>query len=126
MGECVEYYYMWKKSERYDYFTQQTRLGRKKYVLHPGATCVEYSHPKLSNSKLPVKIPAAEHLRLKDRACFSRRLLGWEWGGMRWMVPQCDPCRCGEGRGSDEVLGWALWVSETTLLSRQRQVEAHK
>ncbi|XP_054252227.1 mesoderm induction early response protein 2 [Indicator indicator] len=38
VGECVEYYYMWKKSERYDYFTQQTRLGRKKYVLHPGAT----------------------------------------------------------------------------------------
>ncbi|KFU92758.1 Mesoderm induction early response protein 2, partial [Chaetura pelagica] len=37
VGECVEYYYMWKKSERYDYFTQQTRLGRKKYVLHPGA-----------------------------------------------------------------------------------------
>ncbi|XP_063259352.1 mesoderm induction early response protein 2 isoform X2 [Prinia subflava] len=38
VGECVEYYYMWKKSERFDYFTQQTRLGRKKYVLHPGAT----------------------------------------------------------------------------------------
>nr|XP_014430958.1 mesoderm induction early response protein 2 isoform X2 [Pelodiscus sinensis]XP_014430961.1 mesoderm induction early response protein 2 isoform X1 [Pelodiscus sinensis] len=37
VGECVEYYYMWKKSERYDYFTQQTRFGRKKYV-HPGAT----------------------------------------------------------------------------------------
>ncbi|XP_061457585.1 mesoderm induction early response protein 2 isoform X2 [Rhineura floridana] len=38
VGECVEYYYMWKKSERYDYFTQQTRFGRKKYVLQPGAT----------------------------------------------------------------------------------------
>uniref|UniRef100_A0A8C8RTL0 MIER family member 2 n=1 Tax=Pelusios castaneus TaxID=367368 RepID=A0A8C8RTL0_9SAUR len=38
VGECVEYYYMWKKSERYDYFTQQTRFGRKKYILHPGAT----------------------------------------------------------------------------------------
>ncbi|XP_029469409.1 mesoderm induction early response protein 2 [Rhinatrema bivittatum] len=34
--ECVEYYYIWKKSERYDYFTQQTRFGRKKYSLHPG------------------------------------------------------------------------------------------
>ncbi|XP_060088702.1 mesoderm induction early response protein 2 isoform X2 [Heteronotia binoei] len=30
VGECVEYYYMWKKSERYDYFAQQTRFGRKK------------------------------------------------------------------------------------------------
>ncbi|XP_048144153.1 mesoderm induction early response protein 2 isoform X3 [Corvus hawaiiensis] len=73
VGECVEYYYMWKKSERYDYFTQQTRLGRKKYVLHPGATCVEYSHTKISNINLPVKIPAAKHLRLTDCAFFSRR-----------------------------------------------------
>ncbi|KAI1230532.1 hypothetical protein IHE44_0009993 [Lamprotornis superbus] len=76
VGECVEYYYMWKKSERYDYFTQQTRLGRKKYVLHPGATCVEYSHTKISNINLPVKIPAAKHLRLTDCAFFSRRFLG--------------------------------------------------
>ncbi|XP_047394079.1 mesoderm induction early response protein 2 isoform X10 [Sciurus carolinensis] len=30
VGECVEYYYLWKKSERYDYFAQQTRLGRRK------------------------------------------------------------------------------------------------
>nr|XP_060641122.1 mesoderm induction early response protein 2 isoform X2 [Anolis sagrei ordinatus] len=30
VGECVEYYYMWKKSERYEYFTQQTRFGKKK------------------------------------------------------------------------------------------------
>lgn len=73
---------MWKKSERYDYFTQQTRLGRKKYVLHPGATCVEYSHTKISNINLPVKIPAAKHLRLTDCAFFCRRFLGWEDGGM--------------------------------------------
>ncbi|XP_027275272.1 mesoderm induction early response protein 2 isoform X4 [Cricetulus griseus] len=32
VGECVEYYYLWKKSERYDYFAQQTRLGRRKFV----------------------------------------------------------------------------------------------
>ncbi|XP_074193440.1 mesoderm induction early response protein 2 isoform X1 [Rhinolophus sinicus] len=31
VSECVEYYYLWKKSERYDYFSQQTRLGRRKY-----------------------------------------------------------------------------------------------
>ncbi|XP_027146381.1 mesoderm induction early response protein 2 [Larimichthys crocea] len=37
VGECVEYYYMWKKSERHEYFTQQaTRLSRKKYNLHSG------------------------------------------------------------------------------------------
>ncbi|KAM6921982.1 mesoderm induction early response protein 2 [Xenentodon cancila] len=34
VGECVEYYYMWKKSDRHMYFTQQaTRLSRKKYNL---------------------------------------------------------------------------------------------
>ncbi|KAM4887904.1 mesoderm induction early response protein 2 isoform 2-T2 [Thomomys bottae] len=37
VGECVEYYYLWKKSERFDYFAQQTRLGRRKLVP-PGTT----------------------------------------------------------------------------------------
>nr|XP_046248272.1 mesoderm induction early response protein 2 isoform X2 [Scatophagus argus] len=37
VGECVEYYYMWKKSERHEYFTQQaTRVSRKKYSLQSG------------------------------------------------------------------------------------------
>ncbi|KAJ8331985.1 hypothetical protein SKAU_G00430310, partial [Synaphobranchus kaupii] len=37
VGECVEYYYAWKKSDRHDYFTlQATRLGRKKYSLQTG------------------------------------------------------------------------------------------
>uniref|UniRef100_A0A8D0HI35 Mesoderm induction early response protein 1 n=1 Tax=Sphenodon punctatus TaxID=8508 RepID=A0A8D0HI35_SPHPU len=38
VGECVAFYYMWKKSERYDFFAQQTRFGKKKYSLHPGVT----------------------------------------------------------------------------------------
>ncbi|XP_069551190.1 mesoderm induction early response protein 2 isoform X1 [Brachyistius frenatus] len=38
VGECVEYYYMWKKSDRHVYFTQQaTRLSRKKYNLQSGS-----------------------------------------------------------------------------------------
>ncbi|XP_070765003.1 LOW QUALITY PROTEIN: mesoderm induction early response protein 2 [Enoplosus armatus] len=38
VGECVEYYYMWKKSERHEYFTQQaTRLSRRKYNLQSGS-----------------------------------------------------------------------------------------
>ncbi|XP_056115562.1 mesoderm induction early response protein 1a isoform X1 [Rhinichthys klamathensis goyatoka] len=36
VGECVAFYYMWKKSERYDFFAQQTRLGKRKYSLRPG------------------------------------------------------------------------------------------
>nr|XP_020462768.1 mesoderm induction early response protein 2-like isoform X2 [Monopterus albus] len=38
VGECVEFYYMWKKSDRHEYFTQQTtRLSRKKYSLQSGS-----------------------------------------------------------------------------------------
>uniref|UniRef100_A0A3P8UDX2 Mesoderm induction early response 1, family member 2 n=1 Tax=Amphiprion percula TaxID=161767 RepID=A0A3P8UDX2_AMPPE len=34
VGECVEYYYVWKKSDRHVYFTQQaTRLSRKNSSL---------------------------------------------------------------------------------------------
>ncbi|XP_076134471.1 mesoderm induction early response protein 2 isoform X1 [Alosa pseudoharengus] len=37
VGECVEYYYLWKKSERHDFFIQQTtRLGRRKYNIQSG------------------------------------------------------------------------------------------
>ncbi|KAG7456888.1 hypothetical protein MATL_G00240680 [Megalops atlanticus] len=37
VGECVEYYYMWKKSDRHEYFTlQTTKLGRRKYSLQSG------------------------------------------------------------------------------------------
>uniref|UniRef100_H3DDD3 Mesoderm induction early response 1, family member 2 n=1 Tax=Tetraodon nigroviridis TaxID=99883 RepID=H3DDD3_TETNG len=37
VGECVEYYYMWKKSERHEHFTQQaTRVTRKKFSLQSG------------------------------------------------------------------------------------------
>ncbi|KAG9330075.1 hypothetical protein JZ751_027380, partial [Albula glossodonta] len=37
VGECVEYYYMWKKLDRHNYFTLQTaKLGRKKYTLQSG------------------------------------------------------------------------------------------
>lgn len=42
VGECVEYYYLWKKSERYDYFSQQTRLGRRKYGPS-GTTYVQWA-----------------------------------------------------------------------------------
>ncbi|XP_054645221.1 mesoderm induction early response protein 2 isoform X2 [Dunckerocampus dactyliophorus] len=38
VGECVEYYYMWKKSERHELFTQQaTRITRKKCTLQSGS-----------------------------------------------------------------------------------------
>uniref|UniRef100_A0A8C6UUW5 Mesoderm induction early response 1, family member 3 b n=1 Tax=Neogobius melanostomus TaxID=47308 RepID=A0A8C6UUW5_9GOBI len=38
VAECVAFYYMWKKSERFDFFVQQNRFGKKKYSSYPGVT----------------------------------------------------------------------------------------
>lgn len=38
VAECVAFYYMWKKSERFDIFVQQNRFGKKKYSSYPGVT----------------------------------------------------------------------------------------
>ncbi|XP_026483644.2 mesoderm induction early response protein 1 isoform X2 [Vanessa tameamea] len=38
VGELVQFYYIWKKTERHDIFANKTRLEKKKYTLHPGHT----------------------------------------------------------------------------------------
>ncbi|XP_065165683.1 mesoderm induction early response protein 1 isoform X1 [Atheta coriaria] len=38
VGELVQFYYLWKKSERHDIFANKSRLEKKKYTLHPGLT----------------------------------------------------------------------------------------
>ncbi|XP_048090180.1 mesoderm induction early response protein 3a isoform X2 [Alosa alosa] len=38
VAECVAFYYMWKKSERFDFFVQQNRFGKRKYSSYPGVT----------------------------------------------------------------------------------------
>ncbi|XP_076440997.1 mesoderm induction early response protein 1-like [Babylonia areolata] len=38
VGELVQFYYMWKKSERHDHFASKNRLEKRKYHLHPGVT----------------------------------------------------------------------------------------
>lgn len=38
VGELVQFYYLWKKTERHDVFANSTRLEKKKYTLHPGTT----------------------------------------------------------------------------------------
>ncbi|XP_075218090.1 mesoderm induction early response protein 1-like isoform X2 [Lycorma delicatula] len=38
VGELVQFYYLWKKTERHDIFANKTRLEKKKYTLHPGIT----------------------------------------------------------------------------------------
>ncbi|KAM4048978.1 mesoderm induction early response protein 2-like [Anomaloglossus baeobatrachus] len=39
VGECVQYYYTWKKSERFEHFTQ-SRLGRRRPLMNTAS--VEY------------------------------------------------------------------------------------
>ncbi|XP_071449686.1 mesoderm induction early response protein 1-like [Hetaerina americana] len=38
VGELVQFYYLWKKTERHDIFAQKARLEKKKYTFHPGVT----------------------------------------------------------------------------------------
>ncbi|XP_054162020.1 mesoderm induction early response protein 1-like isoform X2 [Oppia nitens] len=38
VGELVQFYYLWKKTERHDLFATKFRLEKKKYSLHPGTT----------------------------------------------------------------------------------------
>lgn len=38
VGELVQFYYLWKKSERHDIFANKNKLEKKKYTLHPGLT----------------------------------------------------------------------------------------
>ncbi|XP_050969226.1 mesoderm induction early response protein 1a isoform X2 [Labeo rohita] len=66
VGECVAFYYMWKKSERYDFFAQQTKLGKRKYSLRPGVLdymeCIlESSESSGSSSSLPTSSNNGKH-----------------------------------------------------------------
>lgn len=38
VGELVQFYYLWKKTERHDVFANKARLDKKKYSLNPGLT----------------------------------------------------------------------------------------
>ncbi|RWS24548.1 mesoderm induction early response protein 1-like protein [Leptotrombidium deliense] len=38
VSEIVQFYYLWKKTERHDAFASKWRIEKKKYSLHPGTT----------------------------------------------------------------------------------------
>lgn len=38
VGELVQFYYLWKKTERHDIFANKCRLEKKKYSFQPGFT----------------------------------------------------------------------------------------
>jgi len=40
VGDLVQFYYLWKKTERHDSFAARTRIEKKRYMLHPGITLV--------------------------------------------------------------------------------------
>lgn len=42
VSELVQFYYLWKKTERHDVFAGKNRIEKKKYALHPGTTYVGY------------------------------------------------------------------------------------
>ena len=45
VGELVQFYYLWKKTERHDVFANATRLEKKKYTLHPGKYKINFCQP---------------------------------------------------------------------------------
>ncbi|KAG8229081.1 hypothetical protein J437_LFUL010144 [Ladona fulva] len=51
VGELVQFYYLWKKTERHDIFANKARLEKKKYTLHPGVT--DYMDRFLDEQDIP-------------------------------------------------------------------------
>ncbi|KAF7663075.1 hypothetical protein LDENG_00218850 [Lucifuga dentata] len=114
VGECVEYYYMWKKSDRHEYFTQQaTRLSRKKYSLQSesiedGEQDVEVgelegsnntqgllSHGSMRPQQLESSIPPQSSLELsrqEDEA--HRKQAGPADGELLMDLSETCACRC--------------------------------
>lgn len=51
VSEIVQFYYLWKKTERHDIFANKMRPDKKKYMLHPGVTLVVYELLEKENQK---------------------------------------------------------------------------
>ncbi|XP_061166133.1 mesoderm induction early response protein 1-like [Saccostrea echinata] len=58
VGELVQFYYLWKKTERHDVFANKNRIEKRKYVLHPGIT--DYMERFLDDQESPVPAPTRE------------------------------------------------------------------
>ncbi|KAL4236329.1 Mesoderm induction early response protein 3 [Mactra antiquata] len=55
VGELVQFYYLWKKTERHDIFANKTRLEKRRYTLHPGVT--DYMERFLDDQETPPPPP---------------------------------------------------------------------
>ncbi|XP_065569255.1 mesoderm induction early response protein 1-like [Artemia franciscana] len=57
VGELIQFYYLWKKTERHDIFASKARLEKKKYALHPGTT--DYMDKFLDEQEMTTSVPAS-------------------------------------------------------------------
>ena len=67
VGELVQFYYLWKKTERHDVLANRARLEKKKYALHPGTT--DYMDRVLDEQELQgTTTTAATHHITRERS----------------------------------------------------------
>ncbi|CAG7821846.1 unnamed protein product [Allacma fusca] len=70
VSELVQFYYLWKKTERHDVFANKARLEKKKYTLHPGTT--DFMERFLDEQDSPVSSPSVHSLLSGDPKRQSR------------------------------------------------------
>ncbi|XP_070563895.1 mesoderm induction early response protein 1-like [Ptychodera flava] len=71
VGELVQFYYLWKKTERHDTFANQARLSKPKYKLHPGIT--DYMDRFLDDSETnTASRSVSPHSHLLNRPLFLK------------------------------------------------------
>ncbi|KAE8632089.1 hypothetical protein XENTR_v10001427 [Xenopus tropicalis] len=92
VGECVQYYYFWKKSERYEFF-RQSRLGKRKFGNPPSVE----NEFELPEPVCPTKV---------HKSVFRGELLGQtaitQRNSPNYSTCSCskDHCSCGMRRQS--------------------------
>jgi len=64
VSELVQFYYLWKKTERHDVFANKSRLEKKKYTLHPGTT--DFMERFLDEQDSPISSPNVHSLLSGD------------------------------------------------------------
>lgn len=71
VGEIVQFYYLWKKTERHDVFANKARLEKKKYSLHPGIT--DYMDRFLDEQEGNINPPASPNVYLMSESSKRQR-----------------------------------------------------
>ncbi|XP_077981121.1 mesoderm induction early response protein 1-like [Glandiceps talaboti] len=70
VGELVQFYYLWKKTERHDAFANQARLSKPKYKIHPGIT--DYMDRFIDDSEANTSRSVSPHAHLLNRPLFLK------------------------------------------------------